>query len=62
MRMLVIASTVLTAQTAPPIEYASLNCSRLTAGTVFPDGVVHAGRETMVSRGTETTLACLWPA
>src|ERR1051325_1906057 len=62
MRMPVIDSTVLTAQTGPPTEYALLNIALYAAAVEPPDFSGHDGRVTSVSRGMLTTVAFFRPA
>src|SRR4051794_15218801 len=62
MRTSVIASTVLTAHTAPPTEYALLNISPYRTPVEPPEVSGHEGRVTRVSRGMLTTVALVRPA
>src|SRR3954454_17354899 len=62
MRTSVIASTVLTAHTAPPTEYALLNISPYRTPVEPPEVGGHEGRGTSVSRGMLTTVARVRPA
>src|SRR4051794_24590233 len=62
MRTFVIDSTVLTAQTGPPIEYAVLNMTRDTSAVEPPSGRGQDGRLTSVSRGMLTIVAFVRPA
>src|SRR5882762_8625277 len=62
MRTSVIASTVLTAQTGPPTEYAVLNIALYATDVEPPDDSGQDGRVTRVSRGMLTIVAFLRPA
>lgn len=62
MRTPVIDSTVLTAHTGPPTEYAVLNIALYATDVEPPDDSGHDGRVTRVSRGMLTIVAFLRPA
>lgn len=62
MRTSVSVSTVLTAQTGPPSEYALLNIAPYDTSVEPPEGSGQEGRVTRVSRGMLTTVALVRPA
>src|SRR3954452_16138435 len=61
MRTPVRDSTVFTAQTGPPTEYALLSIAPYATDVVPPEDVGHDGRVTRVSRGMLTTVAVVRP-